>query len=245
MVCTFIKQEGGNCTHRSEHIGIATSADEPPWVQLKPNSVSCFSLNTLWVIKSWEPDSVSGTQVLESKIRSWCNKWKKIQTLEVSEIPRMCHRAKLLLAYSMPCLPYFTLIYAQLLNSKEKKQTCPISYYTTVRGLGACQEDGICWFQAPLAQNPSLPLHSKVLFVPDNTSVLRTGLSECHTQGVLPTVGSVQTPLLSHLPQMQPSTERGVVLSRKSDKDQRQGLTDSAQTWEHLFRHGMLKSQLQ
>lgn len=41
------------------------------------------------------------------------------------------------------------------------------------------------------------------------------------------------------------STESGVTLSRKSDKDQRQGLTDSAQTWEHLFRHGMLKSQLQ
>lgn len=126
------------------------------------------------------------------------------------------HRAKLLLAYSISCLPYFALIYAQLLNSKEKKQTCPISYYTTVRGLGARQEDGICRFQTPLAQNPALPLPRKVLFVPDNTSVLRTGLSGCHTQGVLPSMGTVQTPLFSHLPQSLPSTAWGVALPRKS-----------------------------
>lgn len=52
-----------------------------------------------------------------------------------------CLRAKLLLACSIFCLPYFAQIYAQLLNSKEKKQTCPISYCnTTVRGLGARQK---------------------------------------------------------------------------------------------------------
>lgn len=178
-MCTFIRQEGGNCTCRSEHPGTATSADEPPWAQLKPNSVSCCSLNTLWVKKSWEPDFVSRTHVLESKIRSWCKKRRKVQTLDVSETPYACatgSKSSLLVS----CLPYFALIDAQLLNSKEKKQTCPISYCTTVRGLGARQEDG--WFLTPLAQNPALPLTRKVLFVPDNTSVLRMGLSGCHTQ---------------------------------------------------------------
>lgn len=40
-------------------------------------------------------------------------------------LKHMCHGAKLLLAYSISCLPSFALIYAQLLHSEEKKQTCP------------------------------------------------------------------------------------------------------------------------
>lgn len=159
-------------------------------------------------MKSWEPGSVSGTHVLESKTRFWCNKWRKIQTLEVSETPQ----AYVPRGQTPPCLfhllpPVFCTDLCAAAALRREETDLPISYYTTVRGLGAGQEDGIYQFQTPLAQNPALYGRQ------ESTAHLFPARG---CQGELPAMGRVQTPLFSHLPQSQPGTDRGVTLSRKS-----------------------------
>lgn len=103
------------------------------------------------------------------------------------------------------------LIYAQLLNS-EKEQSCPISYYTTAKGLGARQEGGRCRFQTPLAQNPALPLTTEVLFASDNGA--KRGLLRICSQNWVVRVsngktGSIQTPLFPGLPKRIAAQHRG------------------------------------
>lgn len=70
------------------------------------------------------------------------------------------------LFYLMP--PIFCIDLCTAAKFKEKEQSCPISYYTTAKGLRALQEGERCRFQTPLAQNPALPLPTKVLFASGN-----------------------------------------------------------------------------
>lgn len=63
---TFYFHRGGeNCTRTTEHKGTVTSVDEPPWVQ--PKLRTCCLLDILWVIKSWDFNSVSDTHLLDVK----------------------------------------------------------------------------------------------------------------------------------------------------------------------------------